>query len=266
MAVFVDILAGYTGRWWLSKINLVIDQLAFFWVCLKSMGRYRTTGRRLMKRIIVQQIYFTGVQSVELIVLLALLIGGLVVVQGITQLVRVGQSDELSTIMILILVRELGPMLTAIVIILRSGSAITMEIGYMKVLGEIEGLEMQGIHPLHYLAVPRLIGVTLAVFCLMIIFNLVAIAGGFIAVWALEGLAIWKLLYDMAGNMNPSTFFLVAIKGISFGLIIPTVCLFKGFQAEGAITSVPPRVSQALVNCLIYCVLVSILISIAFPF
>ncbi len=262
----LGVITGSTGRWLFSKIARTIEQLAFLGICIKTAVRYRSSGRRLMYRIVVQQIYFTGVQSLELITLLALLFGGLMVVQGITQLSKLGSSDQISTLIIVVLIRELGPLLTAIIITLRSGSAIAMEIGYMNVLGEIEGLEMQGIPTLHFLAIPRLIGVTVSVICLIILFDLIALAGGFLAYYALKGVSVLKFVFDLAGNLRAADFLIVALKGITFGLTIAVVCLYHGFMAQDAITSVPPRVSRALLDCFIYCVIFSILItgSIAF--
>jgi phospholipid/cholesterol/gamma-HCH transport system permease protein len=261
---YLGAVTGSAGRWLLSPLNRVIDQLAFMWVCLKLMVRYRAYGRRLMQRILVQQIYFTGVQSLELIGLLAMLIGALVVLQGISQLNKLGSIDDLSVLIIVILVRELGPLLTAVIVILRSGSAIAMEIGYMRVLGELEGLEMQGISTMHFLGIPRLIGVATSVVCLMIVFDMVSVAGGFFAAWVIEDISVGTFLNNIAASLTFSDFVVVALKGLCFGLVIPVVCMYHGFMAEKAITNVPPRVSRALVDCLIYCVMFNIAITAAF--
>lgn len=177
---------------------------------------------------------------------------------------RLGSLEVLSYLLIISLVRELGPLLTAIVVILRSGSAIALEIGYMNVLGETEGLEMQGIPTLHFLCIPRLLGVSVAVICLIIIFDLVAIAGGFFALWAYQGINVWSFLYNLAVTIRRTDFLIVLTKSLCFGLTIPVVCLYNGFMAYGSITTVPPRVSRALVDCLIYCVFFNVTISVIF--
>ena len=261
----IEYLTGSTGRWILSKITRTIDQAAFFWLCLRATFQYRAFGRRIMSRIIINQIYFTGVQSVGLIAALALVIGALVVTQGITQLMKVGSLDELGLMINVILIRELAPLLTAIVITLRSGSAIAMEIGYMNVLGEIEALEMQGVSTIHFLAVPRLIAVSVSVICLMIFFVTVSVAGGFFAAWSIGGVSVWSYTYNLASIISRADFALVVFKGVCFGVTIPVICLYNGYMAEGAITNVPPRVSLALVDCLIYCVVLNIIVTAAFP-
>ena len=265
-ATFYDIAAGTTGRWFLSKVVRVLHQLAFFWVCLKAMKSHRREGWRVQARVVIQQIYFTGVQSLELVSFFAALLGIVMVVQGFTLLASIGSQESLATFLVAILMRELGPLLTATIVILRSGSAITLEIGYMNVLGEIEGLQMQGISPIHFICIPRLVGVTVSVLCLMILFDLVAIAFGFFAAWTIVDLNVWNLLYDLAVSIKPTDFMIILAKGVCFGLVIPVTCMYNGFLAQGAITDIPPRVSRAMVDSLLYCVFFSIVITAAFSF
>ncbi|MEW6264757.1 MAG: ABC transporter permease [Thermodesulfobacteriota bacterium] len=262
----IDAVSGPTGRWLLNKVFRIVDHLAFFWVCLRTVVRYRSAGRRLIGRILVEQIYFTGVQSLELITMLALLSGALIILQGVDKLARLGNLEGLSVLLIAALIREIGPLVTAIIVVLRSGSAIALEIGYMKVLGEIEGLEMQGIPTLHLLCAPRLLGVATAVVCLIIIFDMISVVGGFFAAWALTDITAWSYFRDLASTIQRSDFLVVLVKGLCFGLMIPVVCMYNGFLAEGAITSVPPRVSRALVDCLLYSVFLNIIVSVSFSF
>ena len=93
---YVQILTGSCGRWLLTKLGRIVSLLGFFVVCLKTMVQYRSTGQKVMRTSFIQQIYFTGVQSLELICLIALLVGGLVVIQGISQLTRVGSREALA--------------------------------------------------------------------------------------------------------------------------------------------------------------------------
>lgn len=254
-------ITGSTGRWLLTKLDRVSGQAAFFWVCLKVFLRYRIAGRRLVGRIMVEQIYYTGVQSIELAGLVALLAGAVLTFRTILLLEAVGNLDGLATVLITSIVREGGPLLTAMIIVLRSGSAIAMEIGYMKVLGEIEGVEMQGIPIVHFLFIPRLVGVAVSVMCLMVIFDVIGVVGGLFASWTVMDVTAWDYFYRLGSTLKYNDFLMVLTKGLCFGVIIPVVCMHDGFQAQKAITSVPPMVSRALVDCLIYVVLFNILIS-----
>jgi len=261
---YYELVTGSWGRWLLEKIERVADIFGFFVACLKTAFRDRRIGRRLMARTFVQQIYFTGVQSLELICFIAVLVGGLVVIQGISQLTRVGSRDVLASLLTVVIIREVGPLLTAIIVTLRSGSAIAIEMGYMTVLGEIESVEMQGIDPLHLLAIPRLVGVTVAVVCLIVFFNVLSIFGGFVAAWALVDVPFWALFTDLAREVNGIDLIVGSVKAVVFGLTIALVCMYYGFKTGQAITNIPPNVSRAMVDCFILCIILNVVISVLF--
>jgi phospholipid/cholesterol/gamma-HCH transport system permease protein len=261
---YFQMVTGSCGRWFHQKLSRLVDLLGFFVVCLKVAVRYRHTGQRLMARTFIQQIYFTGVQSLELVCIIALLVGGLVVIQGIAQLTRVGSRDVLASLLTVVVIREVGPLLTAVIVALRSGSAIAIEMGYMTVLNEIESIEMQGIDPLHLLAIPRLVGVTIAVICLIVSFNVVSIFGGFIAAWALVDVPFWSLFGDLAREAGGIDIIVGTVKAMIFGLTIALVCMYHGFRTGLAITNIPPQVSRAMVDCFILCIGFNVLISALF--
>ncbi len=196
--------------------------------------------------------------------MIALLVGGLVVIQGIAQLTRVGSRDVLASLLTVVIIREVGPLLTAVIVTLRSGSAIAIEMGYMTVLGEIESIEMQGIEPLHFLAIPRLMGVTIAVICLIVFFNVVSIFGGFLAAWALVDVPLWTLFGDLAREVDGVDIIVGSVKAFVFGLTIALVCMYHGFRAGKAMTDIPPQVSRALVDCFILSIFFNVLISALF--
>jgi len=255
---------GVFGRWFLQKISGILEVFGFFADCLRVGVRYRHRGRSMMTRAALQQIYFTGVQSLGLLSSIALLVGGLVVIQGTAQLTRVGSREGLATLLTVVIIREAGPLLTAVVVTLRSGSAVAIEMGYMTVLREIESLEMQGIHPLHLLVAPRLLGVMVAVICLSVFFDVVCIGGGFFAAWVLLDVPPWALLSDVIRALGGTDVLVGSVKALFFGIFISLVCLYHGFRAGEAMTNIPPRVSRALVQCFIVCVLVNVLISAIF--
>jgi len=260
----VQMAVGVFGRWFLQKISGILEVFGFFADCLRVGVRYRHRGRSMMTRAALQQIYFTGVQSLGLLSSIALLVGGLVVIQGTAQLTRVGSREGLATLLTVVIIREAGPLLTAVVVTLRSGSAVAIEMGYMTVLREIESIEMQGIHPLHLLVAPRLLGVTVAVICLSVFFDVVCIGGGFFAAWVLLDVPPWALLSDLIRALGGTDVLVGSVKALFFGIFISLVCLYHGFRAGEAMTNIPPRVSRALVQCFIVCVLVNVLISAIF--
>jgi phospholipid/cholesterol/gamma-HCH transport system permease protein len=108
------------------------------------------SGKAIVRRITLEQLYFTAVQALPIIVPAALIIGSMIIIQ-FTKLQ--GQYD-LGKITVLLIIREIGPVVTAMLVILRSASAVTIETGYMKVLHEVDALEMAGLDPIWVLCLP----------------------------------------------------------------------------------------------------------------
>jgi phospholipid/cholesterol/gamma-HCH transport system permease protein len=114
------------------------------------------------------------------------------------------------------------------------------------------------------LAVPRLLGVTVAVLCLFVFFDVISIIGGFVAAYVLVDISFAVLLDDFARAVSATDIIVGVVKALFFGTIISLVCLYHGFTAEEAVTSIPPRVSQALVDCFIVCIFFNVMISALF--
>lgn len=257
-------LAGALGRWVMTKLRRPGELAGFAWVCLKAMGGGGSRGRRLLWRNFVSQLYFTAVQSFWIVLVLALLVGAVVVIQGYTQLSKVGGQFALTQLLIVVIIRELGPILTGLVIILRSGSAITIEMGYMTVLREMEGIEMLGIDPLRLLAVPRLAAMVLSSVMLLIVFVVVAVFGGFAGARMLANVSFWALWHDLAAGLSGWDLVVGLAKVMIFGLVTCVVCLYQGFTVRGAVTAIPPQVSRALLECFIYIFTANLVISVFF--
>lgn len=254
-------LTGALGRWTVAKLRRPVDLAGFGWVLIKVILGHGSRGRRLLWRNLISQLYFTAVQSFWIMVTLGLLVGAVVVIQGYTQLSKVGGQFALTQLLIVVIIRELGPILTALVIILRSGSAIAIEMGYMTVLGEMEGIEMLGINPLHLLAAPRLAAMVLSSVMLFILFAVVAVFGGFAGARLLANVSFWALWHDLAAGLSAWDLLVGLIKAVAFGLITCTVCLYQGFTAVGAVTAIPPQVSRALLECFLYCFTANLAVS-----
>ena len=135
--------------------------------------------RRTVHGVFARQILFSGVESIRFILILAVLVGISVVVQLDVWTGKIGQSQALGKLLVVVVARELAPLLANLVLIVRSGSAIATELGLMKVGGEVRLLEAQGIDPLSFLVMPRVLAVAVSAFCLTVIFILVAFVSGY---------------------------------------------------------------------------------------
>jgi ABC-type transporter Mla maintaining outer membrane lipid asymmetry permease subunit MlaE len=121
-------------------------------------------GFRAAARVTMQQVYFTGLEALPFLALLSLLLGSTVIVQALPQLQDVGATGLVGKILVIVIVRELGPIVTAMVVITRSGTAMAAEMATNRITGQVEALEAMGIDIFHYLIAPRILGTTLAVF------------------------------------------------------------------------------------------------------
>ena len=167
------------GAWVLGQVLMGISLIETILDAFRNLFLTLHRGRRPVLSVIQKQIYFTGLESLKVIVIISVTIGIVIITQIIS---LVGSSNETLTgkVLVWVVVRESGPVLTAIIIIARSGTAIATELGYMKINNEIESIESLGITADQYLIMPRIIGVTASVVILTIYFEIAAILGGFL--------------------------------------------------------------------------------------
>jgi phospholipid/cholesterol/gamma-HCH transport system permease protein len=152
-----------------------------------------------------------------------------VIGQSVSWLTRVGAINYLGTIMVLVVVRELGPLLTALLVLARIGTANVIELGTARALGEVEALEALGIDPIHYLVVPRVLGMAIGAFSLTVYLILGALISGY--VWAfLQDVPLRPGDYfaQLAGALSGLDFALLALKTLGFGFIISLVTCYHG--------------------------------------
>jgi phospholipid/cholesterol/gamma-HCH transport system permease protein len=158
----------------------------------------------------------------------------------------------------------LGPIITAFIIILRSATAVTTEISYMNVFHEFDALEMSGIDPFWMICVPRLMGITTAVLCLFIVFDIVAIIGGYAVVWMVTYIYLGDFLSQIANAITAADIAVGIIKAMLFGITITVTCLYHGFNTKKHITQIPVATARASVQCFIYCIIINLMISVLF--
>ncbi len=253
-------VTGYIGRKTIGSISHILDLFAFAYRIL-SLAIFRPkSGRTLIARVIVQQLYFTAVQALPVIVPIALLIGSAVIIQ----FAKLSGQYDFGRISVLLLVREIGPIVTAMMVILRSATAVTIEVSYMRVLHELDAMEMNGLDPIRVVCVPRLVGITSALLGLFIVFDLVSIMGGYTLVWLTRYVPVGNFLHQIAKAITVSDIAVGLIKAITFGVIITVTCLYRGFEMKRQITEVPVATSRSAVECFLYCLVVNAFISIIF--
>ncbi len=137
-------------------------------------------AKNVIRPRIRQEIARAGVALLPMFLFVALALGFLVVGQTVSALAKVGATNYLGSTMVIVIVRELGPLLAAMLVLARVGTAHVIELGTARALGEVEALEALGIDPVHYLIVPRVIGMALGVFSLTVYLIIGALASGYL--------------------------------------------------------------------------------------
>lgn len=211
-------------------------------------------GWRTIFGVISAQIYFTGWQALPLISVLAVATGAIVVLQTSLQLSLLGGAGLVGNMMIVIIVREVGPLLTALIVIARSGTAVASEIGTMRVNKEIEALETMGIHPLSYIVFPRIMGGVISVLCLAFYFDFIAVMGGFVVTKFVHDIPFAFYTDSLAQAFTTDDIFIFFLKNGFSGMIIFVICCYQGLLVKLGPHEVPQVTTKAVVNSVIYVV------------
>lgn len=181
---------------------------------------------------IVQHIHYIGARSTPIILLIGLFTGMVLGLQSYHALVKVGAEGALGTLVVLSLVRELGPVLTAIMITARAGSAITAELGSQRISEQIDALDTMRIDPLKYLISPRIAAAIISFPLLTTLFDLIGIVGGYISGVLLLGANGGTYLYRVQASMEMKDVADGLVKAVVFAVIVATVCCYQGYFAH----------------------------------
>jgi phospholipid/cholesterol/gamma-HCH transport system permease protein len=181
---------------------------------------------------VIQQIYYIGARSMMIIMLVSFFTGMVLGLQSYHALVKFGAQGALGTLVALTLVRELGPVLTAIMIAARAGSAITAEIGIQRISEQIDALDTMRIDPLRYLISPRLTASIISFPLLTALFDIIGIIGGYVSGVLILGANAGTYIYRVQASMDLKDVTDGFIKAIVFAVIVSTVCCYQGYFAH----------------------------------
>jgi len=197
---------------------------------------------------IFKQLWFIGWKSLPVISLTAVFTGMVLALQGHPTLRRVGSEAFLGPLVALSLIRELGPVLSALMVTGRAGSSITAEIGIMRTNDQIDALHLMGLNPLRYLVTPNLIAMVIAMPLLSAVFDVIAIFGGYLLGVRVLGLNAGAYFGEMHNYVDLRDILNGVYKSMSFGVIIAWVCCFKGYYSRFGAEGVSAATTQAVVN------------------
>lgn len=196
---------------------------------------------------VLRQLHFIGARSLLVIALTGVFTGMVLGLQGYDTLSRFGTTGFLGPAVALSLITELGPVLSALMVTGRAGSALTAEIGIMRITEQIDALEVMALNPLRYLVVPNILAGIIAMPLLGALFDVVGIYGGYLVAVELLGVSSGTYFGGMADAVELADITTGFYKSLSFGLLIAWVCCFKGYHTGYGAAGVSKATTEAVV-------------------
>ncbi len=247
---------NFLGRKLLRLLLTVQGLGAFALITLGVLVSKFGVARRVVRPLMRREVGRAGVRLLPMFLYLSAALGLLVIGQTVSWLTRVGAINFLGTVMVVVVVRELGPLLTALVVLARIGTANVVELGTARAMGEVEALEALGIDPVHYLVVPRVVGMALGIFSLTVYLIVGALFSGYL--WAfLQDVPLLPGEYfrQLASALGWMDFVLLGLKTVGFGFIIAIVTCYHGLAQPLRLEEVSGATVRAVAQALIACVL-----------
>jgi phospholipid/cholesterol/gamma-HCH transport system permease protein len=231
---------GYAFRG--RMIRLGAGTRLFFLILIYSADSFKRI------HLIIKEIYFTGVLSLVIIVVSAFFVGMVLGLQGYYTLEKYGSSEAIGVLVALALVRELGPVVTALLFAGRAGTAITAEIGLMKATEQLSAMEMMAVSPVARIIAPRFWAGIISMPILASIFSMVGVLGGYLIAVPIIGVDDGAFWSQMQANVDFSNDIVDGvIKSVVFGFACTMIALFEGFDAPPTAEGVSHATTRTVV-------------------
>jgi phospholipid/cholesterol/gamma-HCH transport system permease protein len=223
---------GQIGRWSVEQWGEARESVGFLGRIYVVVGAALRQPRRFRPASIVRHVYETGIQAIPIVSLIAFLISVIVAYIGAQQLRQYGGEVFVVDLVTLAVLRELGVLLTAIIVAGRSGSAFAAEIGVMRLNDEVDALRAIGMNAVEVLVLPRVIGLVIAMPLLTIIANAMGLAGGAVLAWLVLDIPFNQFLQRMQEAIMPTTFWAGLLKAPVFAFVIAMIGTYRGMQVR----------------------------------
>ncbi len=250
--IFVDL--GARAYSILGFVGLVSETVLRL---VRRPGRLRLTAT-------VAQMEQTGVNALGIVGMLSFLVGVVIAYQGADQLRRFGAEIYTVDLLAVGILRELGVLMTAIIVAGRSGSAFTAQIGTMRVNEEIDAMRTLGLDPVEVLVIPRLLGLVVTLPMLALYANLMGLLGGCLMAWGVLGVTIPQFVRELQYAVTPRTFWVGVSKAPVFALIIATIGCYEGFRVSRSAESVGRLTTLSVVELIFLVIVTDAVFSVVF--
>jgi phospholipid/cholesterol/gamma-HCH transport system permease protein len=256
-----------TGNRIVRTIDLLRELGAFAIITLGVTLTKFNTAKRVVHPLIYTQVWRAGVALLPMVGFIAAALGLVIVGQTVSLLTRIGAQEYIGTVMVTVVMRELGPLLTAVLVLARAGTTNAVELGTARALGEVEALESMGIDPVHYLVMPRVIGLATSVFCLATYLVVIAFGCGWLFAFLQDVPLTMATYFGQLGQaLRWQDFVLFAMKTAGFGAIIAVVNCYHGLARPLKVEELSSVTGRAVVESVVGCVLLDAVFIVAYLF
>lgn len=259
-------IVGRVGRWALSelaaalKVSVLIVE-TFVWVLVAPIR-----GKGFRWRSAVEHFVEFGYRSLPIVGMICFLVGVIIALQSSYTLDKWGANRFIADLVAISALRELAPLMTAILITGRSGSAITAEIGTMKVGEELDALDVMGVNPIKYLVAPKFLAMLLAGPCVTLVAMFIMNFGGWLASVAVVGVPSEIYIEQTINAVEGKDLYTGLVKSIFFAISICWVGVYRGFQVEGGAEGVGRQTTSSVVTSIFLIIIIDLVFTVLFYF
>jgi len=259
-------VAGRVGRWALAALAAGAQVAVMMVETMDWLVVAPLRGKGLRVRSTVEHFVEFGFRSLPIVGMICFLVGVIIALQSSYTLDQWGANRFIATLVAVSALRELAPLMTAILITGRSGSAITAEIGTMKVGEEIDALEVMGLNPIKFLVVPKFLAMLVAVPCITVVAMAIMIFGGWFSGVLIVGVDSSIYLETTVDSLVEKDLMIGLVKSFFFAVAICWVGVYRGFQVEGGAEGVGRRTTSSVVTSIFLIIIIDLVFTVLFYF
>ena len=260
----IEGLLGKIGLWAVIQSRYARDVMAFFGRIVSVLGQMFGRPQALRVSSLARHMYETGITAIPIVSLIAFLISVIVAYLGAQQLSLFGADIFVVDLVTISVLREMGVLLTAIIVAGRSGSAFAAEIGVMQLNEEVDALRAMGINPIEVLVVPRVLALCIVLPGLTIIADAMGLAGGGLLSLINLHIPLPQFISRMQEALAPTTFWSGLVKAPVFALLIAMVGTYRGMQVRDSARELGRLTTMAVVQSIFFVILADALFAVLF--
>lgn len=255
-------LTAIVGQWTIRQVWGLI-QLSGIAVAVIRQSFRPLTWRRTVRAELSEQCLEVGLQALPFILITGSLVGFGLVYQAIYWLGLIGQTEFTAPVLVTVLVREVAPLFVALIVIGRSGSVIIVELGNMRIDGQIRMLDAQGIDPFLFLVIPRVVAISVCMFSLTVVFIAVALCSGFLTGNALGSMnmTLQQFITGIVMEMGIAEFAMVPLKTVSIGFVVALIVCTTGLSVTVSRTQLLAAMPRGITKSALAALLISVLMT-----